>query len=1049
MLSKFSVNKPYTVIVGVIIILILGIISFYNTTTDLLPNINLPYIAIITTYPGASPEQIETNISRPLEQSMLTLSNIENIQSISAENISLVILEFNAVTNMDSAMIEIRENLGMLSSLMPSDASSPMLMRINPDLLPVSVLSVAVEDQTIAETSKFITDTIVPSYERILGVASVSTTGLVDEEIHITLDQEKIAAQKEKIEAIIESITYLPSVFMPNMNLTEMLQESGLDLDQLSELEITTEMISGIILGQNLNLPAGYLRGTDNSYLVKVGDRINSLDQLRELPLLNIPLLNQPIRLSDIAQIELLLNEGNTYTRLNGQPAVILSLQKQTDFSTADVASRIRNQTATLEEQYSNLQVTTLMDQGIYIDTMLDSVLDNIIYGGLLAAFILILFLRNLKPTLVVAFSIPISVITSFVLMYFSNISLNVISMGGLALGVGMLVDNSIVVIENIYRMRAEGKSAREAAVQGAKQVANAITASTITTMAVFLPVIFTQGLTREILSDMALTISYSLGSSLIVALTLVPMLASRLLDSKIPSENQFSLKLRTSYTKLIAAALNRKGIIFALVFILFGASIIGVWQMGTEFLPKTYNDQMTIQVSLPSDATMNDTTQVADQLTNKLETIDAIETVGIVLGGGLLDLEFGAGSGDHRSLTFYLLLKEEAIRKNLQIAEEIRELTSDINADIVVSESTLDLSAITGGAIAIDIMGEDTDTLQNIAMDVAEIVANTPGTTEVSDGLQDAEPEIRILVDKEKSIAEGLTVGQVLMAVNSQLDSSSAVTTLNADNKQYNVFINDGKEALSRVTLEDLLISSPFNDKVRLGDIATIEEGKGLSAIMRRNQNRYISVTAEVAVGSNTGRINREISRQLDDYQLPDGYSIEFGGEHRLITDSFDDLFLVLVLGIVLIYLIMVAGFQSFLSPLIVMVTIPLAFTGGFAGLILTNNPLSLVAVIGLVTLTGVVVNNGIVLIDYINQLREQGVAKREAIIEACSTRLRPILMTALTTIFGLATMTLGVGLGTELIQPMAITTSSGLIYATILTLFMVPLLYDLLHRE
>ena len=1050
MFAEYSVKRPYTVIVGLIAVLILGAISVYNTTTDLLPNINLPYAVIITTYPGASPELIELSVTRPIEQSMLTLGNIQNVYSMSADNVSIVILEFSEITNMDSALVEIRENLDMVAAYMPKEISTPMIMRINPNLLPVAVVSVALSGQSLADTSQFVTDVIIPSYERIVGVASVTATGLVNREIHISINHAKIDLQRQKLEDLINSMLFLPSLFMQGTDFKALLQQSGFDLEQLKDFELTKEMLSGIIQGQNLSMPAGYLKGQDNSNLVRVGEGIYSIEELQHLPLLVLPFPGaQPITLADVSDISIVNDTGGVYTRVNGEEAIMLVFQKQTDYSTADIAKQIRRQSQRLQDMYEGLQITTLMDQGVYIEMVMDSVIDNIVYGALLAVAILFLFLHNLKPTFIVAVSIPVSIITSFVLMYFSKISLNIISMGGLALGVGMLVDNSIVVIENIYRLRSEGKSAATAAVEGTSQVAGAITASTLTTIAVFLPIVFTYGMTREIFTDMALTITYSLGASLLVALTFVPMISSKLLAQQMPQPGRFSQTMTSFYARLVRGALRKKALIITGVLALFAVSSIGMWYMGTEFLPMSDSNQITLQIELPPDLPADETAAVIDELTGILEAVDDIETIGISSSGSMLGFGFGGMMGGGKRYSGYLLLKEDRSMTSTQIAHKIREQTADLNAKITISDSGIDFTALTGSPVSLNVMGPDLDKLQQIAKDVAAIVANVPGTIEVSDGLEDTAPEIRITVDKQKSIAQGITVGQVLLAVSQNLNSASAVTTLRVGNAEYSVYVDDPTAKIEdQDDLLELKVDSFSGEPVRLGDIASLEQAKGFATIMRQNQQRYVTVSANVDQGYNIGNITREINRRLADYQLPEGYKVEYSGEQQLLVESFDDLTLVLIVGVLLIYLVMVAEFQSLLSPLIILATIPLAFTGGFIGLILTGNPLSMVAFIGLIILTGVVVNNGIVLIDCINQLRSQGMAKQDAIVEACRIRLRPILMTALTTVFGLSTMSLGVGMGTDLIQPMAITAVSGLTYATLLTLFVVPILYDATNR-
>lgn len=1053
MLSKFSVHRPYTVIVAIIIIVILGIISVSNITTDLLPSINLPYALVVTAYPGANPEAVESTISRPIEQSMLTLNNIKNVESISSGNFSLVILEFNETTNMDSAMIELRENLDLITSVMPNEVISPMIMRINPDMLPVSVVTVAVEDQSLVELSHFINEIIVPEYESLTGVASVSAVGLVDQAVHVTLDQERIDFHKNQLEQEISSALMFQSLFMPNLDLQQLMKDNDLNLDQLQDLQITKEMVSLIIQGQNYSMPAGYILEDNTPYLVRIGDKIQGLDELRNLPIFSLPFPNfNPITLSDIADVELLDSTEQNYAKVNGIDAVVLTMQKQTDYSTADVANRIREHSNQLIDQYEGLSITTLMDQGEYIDDVITSIVDNIIYGGLLALIILLIFLRDLKPTIVVGFSIPISIITTFVLMYFSGITLNIISMGGLALGVGMLIDNSIVVIENIFRMRSNGKSPKDAAIEGAKQVSGAITTSTITTVAVFIPFIFTQGLLRQVFSDMGLTIAYSLGTSLIIALTLVPMVAARLLNNDPPVKNQQTW-LKTNYSRILEKSMNKKGLVISSVVILFGLSTITILSMGTEFFPSPNSNQILVEAQFPASTSFADVIDTADHITDIIGKLESVDTVGAFLGNSLLNMGVGIdiGTSNHESLSVYVLLDENRRITSSQVAQQIREKTAHLDLDLKINESNIDLTALTGGSIVLNITGQDIELLQTVAKDIAQIVDSVAGTVEVSDGLADTAPEIQVLVNKEKSISHGLTVGQVLLEVNQKLNSSSSVTSVAIGTNQYQIYIHDehDKQSNDIEALKILTIESPFGEPVMLSEIASITEAQGFSTITRKNQQRYVTVSADIADGYNVGNISQAINQELVNYQLPPGVTIDVGGEQFIILESFDDLTLILVIGLILIYLTMVAQFQSLLSPFIVMLTIPLAFTGGFIGLIVTGNPLSIVALLGLIVLSGIVVNNGIVFVDYINILRNTGINKREAIIQAGVVRLRPILMTALTTILGLSTMALGVGTGTEMIQPMAISAVSGLIYATLLTLIVVPVFYDLFNRD
>lgn len=1033
MIPNFSVRKPYTVVVAVILVVILGIVSLMNMTTDLLPSLNLPYAVVMTTYVGASPEEVETVVTRSIEQSMASLSNIKNISSISRENMSLVILEFTANVNMDSVFIEMRESLDMIMTYMPDEVGTPMMLKLNPDMMPVMVASVAVEGLEISESSQFISNNIIHEFESVEGVASVSVSGLVESSIHVII-------QDEKIEEI-------------NTGIAQMLAAMGnLEPPQIS---ITREMVSGILKGQNFSMPAGYITEDGVDYLVRTGDKIEDIDALKELVIMSLPIPGMaPITLQDISDIVVTDDSDTMYSKLNGNDAVILSIQKQSEYSTADVASRIRGRMEAVEAKHDGVEIVALMDQGVYVDIVVGSITNNLLFGGVLALLILLLFLRDVRPTIVVGLSIPVSLVTALVLMYFSNVTLNIISMGGLALGVGMLVDNSIVVIENIYRMKSEGKSAKEAAVAGAREVSGAIAASTLTTISVFAPILFTQGLTRQIFTDMGLTIAFSLLASLAIALSLVPMLASRLITKEIKREDKALDAAKSWYTKVLEFSLRRKGLVLVTTVALLVASILGAFSMGTEFFPASDTGQLMVNITMPEGSAMEDTVAVADEVAEIIGKIDYVDHVGASLGGGmgLAAMGFGGGDGSAQRVSIYVLVNEDNVDKTPDIVREIREKTENIGAEISVGDSGADMSSMMGGGgVAIIVSGRDFRTLEQVAQDVAGLVASVRGTTEVSDGIERTEPELRVIVDKEKSISYGLTVAQVFMEINNILKGQGVDTTITVGNIDYDVLVEDAdsNKEVTREDIENLQIAIPQGGAVALKEIAAVEDGTGYGSIRRENQQRTLTVTAELAEGYNIGLVSREIESKLADYQRPEGYNVKIGGEQEMINNTFSDLFLMLALAVAFIYLIMVAQFQSLLSPFIVMFTIPLAFTGGLLGLIVTGSPVSIVAFVGLIILSGVVVNNGIVFVDYINILRRSGLSKRDAIIRAGNVRMRPIIMTALTTIIALSTMSLGVGTGTEMIQPMAITAIGGLIYATLLTLIIIPVLYDIMYRR
>lgn len=1292
MLSKLSVKKPYTVIVGVILVIVLGAVSLTKMTTDLLPDMSLPYALVITTDMGASPEEVESDVTAPVEASMATTSSIKNVSSASYDNYSMVILEYEQNANMDSVIIEIQQKLDQLEGSFPDGAGKPMIMQIDPDMMPVMVASADVEGMTQSEISDYVENELSPVLESIDGVASVSTTGTVEENIHVTLDQDKIDALNQKIQSKIEeqftepqeqldqaaeqvesgrrqmesgkdqlanqlgqaenevingksqafvaesdlsqnytvlkatdelikrAIPELQSIYEQGMGLKadieqaqkeaqmnsddgsrrieelleeakisgdqeqinqilamtgenqesiaeagkrlELLQEELLELntslnqqwaDQLAALNVSlssiddipqvitqlsqkqveiqtamaalqtaqeqvtdgkttlddayvtlnrmeidgilemseasaqlavgevrleqgqekldeskqsalesadlnqilsVETLGQILTAQNFSMPAGYVNEDKKQYLVRVGDKVSSVEELKDLVLVDVGLDGiEPIRLSDVAETEVVDDTGDSYSKVNGNPAIMLSIEKQTGYSTGDVTKRIKTRFESLEKENDKLHMTILMNQGVYIDTIVESVMENMIVGAILAVLILILFLKDIKPTLVIACSIPLSVVFAIVLMYFTGISLNIISLSGLALGVGMLVDNSIVVIENIYRLRNQGLSIRKAAVEGAGQVAGAIFASTLTTVCVFAPIIFTEGITRQLFVDIALTIAYTLAASLIVALTFVPMMASGALKNTREIKHPWFDRILDGYEKVLRVALRFKPIVLICVVVFLVASVTLSVSKGFTFMDMNMEtEQLTVTVSAKEDEklTFEELTERADEVVDKISGISGVDSIGAMAGGGGI-MSMG-GSTD--SVTMYVLIDDSGATGS-EITASIQALTADLDCDVNTDSSASDMSSFFGSGISVRVSGKDLDKLQKLAGQIAEVVEKTEGTVDVDDGLGDTTPSFTVKVDKEKAAKYGMTTAQVYQLVYKQLALNTSSTTISTDLKDYKVYVQSGEQA--DVTPGDIRkLTFPYTDRISgettdipLKDIAEFEEGESLNVINRSSQTRYISVTAGVDEDHNVTLVSDQIQKELDKIKLPDGYEISMTGEDETIRDAMNQLYLMLILAVVFIYLIMVAQFQSFLSPFIIMFTIPLAFTGGFFALFVTDNEVGVVSMIGFVMLAGVIVNNGIVLVDYINQLRREGMDKKEAIVTAGRTRLRPILMTALTTILAMSTMAMGLGSGSEMMQPMAIVTEGGMLYGTLLTLIVVPCIYDLFTRN
>lgn len=1505
MLPRYSVKRPYTVLVGVVLILILGYVSFTSMQTDLLPDMTLPYAIVYTTYPGASPEEVETIVTRPVEQSMATISNIENVSSVSSENISMVILEFSQSANMDAVTIEMRENLDQIEGYWDDSIGSPIIMKLNPDMLPVMVAAMEDGDMSQSDLTDLVNNTILPELESIEGVASVSTTGTIEEQVQVTLREDKIKAvnrrvtqalddkfaeaeselaeaqekldegkeelengqtqladqtssaesqinsgtsqmitgqvqidqklaevqsgltklddseaellakeqellageaalqklpeqkaaleaQKAQLDAGISQLEAAPQqlaeldtaiagveaaikelekqiadlqgaavpgetetdaaqgdtgdetqadaaqpgsgnesqadsqslepetsgirknetektqaaeiseaedvaaasvpeteqyletavgladgmttavssddsmtadafaaddgelildgentgesgasqnqtdVSIPQINpglsqeeidrLTQDAQqeaviaalqtkilelqsqqltlentknqalaalatlgvningtaqerdesidtvkselvarriqivdgiaqmqttidgmpeqmeqiiagkaqiESGkaqlaegraqllaaqkqletakaqiasgqtsvsaavgelnkakisatiemaagkaelsagqkeLDaaLEQIKQQKeaaydqadvteiITADMVKGILAAQNFSMPAGYVTEDGVDFLVRVGNKLDGTESIEDLLLLDLHMDGlEPIRLSDVADVVILDNSDEVYAKINGHSGILFTMQKQSGYSTGEVSKRIKEKFAELEESDENINIIEMMDQGIYIDLVVDSVMENMLSGAGLAILVLLLFLKSFRPTLVIACSIPISIMTAIVAMYFSNITLNIISLSGLALGIGMLVDNSIVVIENIYRLRAEGYSVKKAAVEGANQVAGAIAASTLTTVCVFLPIVFTEGITRQLFVDMGLTIAYSLGASLIVALTLVPAMGAGLLKNVKEKRSPFFSVIQNGYAKLLGWSLKVKFLVLLLAVGLLAFSAKLALSKGTAFMPEMESTQVSVTLNMPEGSLLSETAKMADEVMERIRTIPDVTDVGGMSGGsGMMSMMGGSQSADAESVSIYVLLSEDKTISNDELKAQIMEKTSDLDCELAVETSTMDMSALGGSGISINIKGRELDELKRIAGEVAEIVESVEGTADVSDGIAEKTLELRLVVDKDKAMGYQLTTAQVYQFLQAKLADASSATTLSTLSKDYPVLVvSDTDETLTRDKIKDLTITGKDEEgkdvEVPVADLVEFVDTEGFSSINREAQTRYVTVSAQIADGYNIGLVSEDLNAALENYELPKGYSLEMAGEDQTINEAMTEVVKMLLLALAFMYLIMVAQFQSLLSPFIIMFTIPLAFTGGLLALYLTDNPVSVIAMIGFVMLSGIIVNNGIVLVDCINQLRRGGMEKRAAIIEAGRTRLRPIIMTALTTILGLLTMALGNGMGADMVQPMAIVTVGGLTYGTLLTLFVVPCIYDIFNRK
>lgn len=1244
MISKYSVKRPYTVLVGVILVIVLGVVSLMKMTTDLLPDMSFQYALVITTDMGASPEKVESEVTAPIEAVMATTSNIKNISSISYNSYSIVTLEYEQNANMDSVVIEIQQSLDQISGQWSDSVGTPMIMKINPDMLPVVAAAVDVDGMSASEISDYVENDLVPSLESLEGVASVSTTGQLDESIQVTMNQDKIDALNKKIKKSIDKqftdaqkkiddscakvesgkesltsgqdqlsdalnetmekrdelykteedlqkqlkelqkqqksltkiqegintvmtsdgYTSITTVLKDNPDaaqLPEMKQQieafnkaikeqfSGLsamgitvntyedlptaaanvsatltkvntgiktidsalekvqdgkvslstamdtlnanaalaalqmssssaelsnaaasletaqsNLDDAKETAydsadlnniLTKDTLSNLFTAQNFDMPAGYAMDGDTQYLVRVGESVKSEEDLNDLVLMDLNMDGiDPIRLSDVADVEMTDNSDETYAVVNGNPAVTLSIEKQTGYSTGEVTDRILDKFDQLEKADENLNMTVLMNQGVYIDMIVKSVMQNMIWGAILAIIVLLLFLKDIKPTIVIACAIPLSVVTAVVLMYFTGITMNIISMSGLLLGIGMLVDNSIVVIENIYRLRHEGYSIKKAAVSGASQVTGAIIASTLTTVSVYAPIIFTEGITRQLFVDLALTIAYTLIASLVVALTFVPAMASVTLRKTREIRHPWFDAMRDAYGRFLAGCLRFKPIVFIVAVVLLAGSAALSLSKGMNFMDmdmETNQISVSIAAKEGENLTFDELKDASNEVIDKISDIKGIDTIGASIGGNSTMSLMGGGSD---KVTMYVLLDEDSDVSNDAVSAQILDRTKNMDCDVTCDSSSMDYSAYFGQGISVRIKGNDIDTLQKLAGEVASLMEDTKGTADVDDGLDDATPQLTITVNKEKAAKYGYTVAQVYQLVAAKMADSSSVTTISTDIKDYEVYLQtEDQQDTTLDDIKDLTFTYTNKDgkekEIPLTKIATMKNTTTLSTISRDAQSRYLTVSCNVDEEHNVTLVSNALQKKIDKLDIPEGYSVEMTGEDETINESMSQLVLMLVLAVIFIYLIMVVQFQSLVSPFIIMFSIPLAFTGGFIALFISGQEVSVTSMLGFIMLAGLIVNNGIVLIDYINQARREGVSKKEAIIDAGKTRLRPILMTALTTILAMSTSAIGIGEGSEMMRPMAITIIGGLVYGTLLTLVVIPCIYDAFNRE
>lgn len=1016
-LAEFSVKRPVTIIMSMLIVMLLGTISLTRLPIDLLPNIEIPVSIVVTPYSGVGPQEIEKLITSPIEGAVSIVENIDTVTSNTTEGNSIVIAQFKNGTDMDFATLQMREKVDQTKSFLPTDAGDPMVMKLDLTAMPVVILTLSGHDADLAKLQSIAEDKLKPQLERVAGAASVTVVGGYEDQLAIKTHLEKMNGY-------------------------------GLTISYLAQ----------IIGAENLSAPGGQVQKGTQELTIRTTGEFQSLDEIREL-LIPLPSGGQ-IKLRDIADVGIEHKDVATISKANGEKSVSIAIQKQSGTNTVKVADEVKAATDAFAKEYPELRVNTVMDQSVAIKQSVNTVKNEAILGGLFAVIVVFMFFHNIRTTFITATAIPIAMMTTFAILYFMGITINMMTLGGLTIAMGRLVDDNIVALENIQRHRKEGYSKFDAAVKGVSEIGMAIVASTLTTVAVFLPIVFVQGVVATIFRELALTFAVSLLASLVVSLTLVPTLSVKLMKTEIVREGRTGVKgffdriargfdknftrVEEVYKKLLHYVLHHRKTVMAIATVFFIVSSVSVVKIGAEFMPTSDVGQLTISAKLPEGAKLQDSEATVTKIEEKLEGIPEIETVFSQIGsrGGF---SLGGNTANSSSISIQLIDLNERKRSVEQVADEIRTLTKDIpGVEIQVSVTDTMQMGGAGSPIDIAIKGEELDELKAIGMEIQSIVASVEGTREVKSSMTEGVPEVVVTVNRPIAAQFGLSAAQISQAVKGTITGTTA-TRYRYEGTEIDVVLS-GDETY-KTSLENLAqtpIPTLSGITVPLSQVAEIELGRGPVMIERTSQTRVIHVTSQI-MERDLLSVTTDIKTKLNEYQLPDGYTYEVVGENEELMESFADLGMALILAILLVYMILASQFESLLHPFTIILSLPMGFAGGMVGLFVTQTPLSVPAFIGLILLVGIAVSNAIVLVDYIIKRRERGEEREEAIENAGPIRLRPILMTTISTSLALMPMAFGMGEGAESMAPMAIVVIFGLTFSTFATLLLVPVIYTI----
>ena len=1010
--AKFSIQHKVTTLLAVIMISVFGVMFTTQLQMALLPDMEFPAAVVMCYYSGASPSDMEELVTRPLEAAVMSVPGVDEVQSTSSDGVSQVQITYVDGTDVDIAATKLREQFDMLS--LPDGAMDPVIVNINvSDLMPTAMIALMGED--LADLQSLADDVVVPALERINGVASVDVYGGVDQQIAVELDAARTA-----------------------------------------ELGLSNSYVSQILAAENLLYPGGDLQSGSKKLTVSTDAKFQSVEDVANM-LVPLP-TGGTVRLGEVANVALETTDPDTIADMNATSCVLLQISKQSGANEVATSEAVVERLDELAAENPSVHYAAPYLASDYINLSVESALQNIVLGVVLAAIVVFLFLRRWGATMTIAISMPVCILTVFILMNVFDLTLNMMSLGGIAMGVGMIVDNSIVVLENIYRFAAEGHDRLSACVEGTKEVTTSVVASTLTTVAVFLPLGLSGGIAGMMFKDFSLTIAFLILSSLVIALTLVPLLCYMLLDENkvrqqamkkgqrpanrlVSRVGAWIARLSSLYQRLLRYFVYhlKTGMLVSVGMV----AIFAVCCLSTNMvlIPEMDQGTVSISVSMPIGSEVEETSAITDRITGIVER-DVPE----------LESMYAMSQAESATIGLNLVGKSERSRSSSDIANDLRVAMQDI-AGCEITASASQMTGMTSGDdISVEITGDDYDTLAMVAGDLTNQISALPDAVDVTNSLSEQVPQVKVTMRREAAAQYGLTAATVGAAVRAELTGATA-TTVTIDNQELDVIVRgDGAASESLDALRSMAIASSRGGYVPLSAVAEVSVEQAPQSINRSNQSRVVTITGDTISG-NTTEITKQITAILDGYTMPEGYTAQITGSYSDMMESFGDLLLALLVALGLVYFILAAQFESFAMPVIVMMILPVAFTGALFALPVTGRDLSMISMVALIMLAGTVVNSSIILVEYIKIRRNMGESREEAILKACPLRVRPVMMTTLTTILAMVPMAMGWGDTNEMMSDMGITMISGMVISTVVTLLFTPVYYsvidNLAHRR